>query len=72
MNQKAPWAGVICLGHFPNSSCGRVDLDREQYNAQMMRPDSTWRCPNCQAEAEFDDTRYEDIHFPGDDQHASC
>jgi hypothetical protein len=63
-------AGVICLGLLPGHSCGHVDLDRDQYMAQMMQPDTTWRCPQCGAEAHFDDDRYESIHFPGDDCYA--
>jgi predicted nucleic acid-binding Zn ribbon protein len=69
MNQPAH-AGVICFGHLPEQSCGHVDLDYNQYMEQLSFPDSTWRCPQCGAEAEFDDDRYESIHFPGDECHA--
>lgn len=48
---------VICLGHdIPGiQPCGIQPLTAHEYEQQMSRPDSTWRCPMCGAEAEFDD-----------------
>lgn len=62
MNNK-PFAGVICHGwpEIGHAGCGEVDLTKEQYMDQMMRPDSFWRCPNCLMEAEFNDDRYEEL-----------
>jgi len=45
--------GVIC------ENCGKQGLSEVEYHNQMMRPDSTWRCPVCRQEAEWDDARYE-------------
>jgi hypothetical protein len=55
-----PYA-VICDGEFCNGAQGkrRVFLTKEQYDKQMMRPDSTWRCPHCGEEAIWDDDNYE-------------
>lgn len=63
MNVSIPYAGVICRGHGdPFPDCGKVDIDAKEYERQMMRPDSTWRCPECGAEAWFDDERFEELH----------
>jgi hypothetical protein len=55
---------VRCDGLMEGASCGLVELTDEQYDAQMARPDSTWRCPRCGASAEWDDDTYE--------QHLEC
>ena len=52
--QKTPWA-VIC------QNCGQVHLSAAEYEEQLMRPDDTWRCPDCGEPAEFDDVTYEII-----------
>lgn len=54
--------GVICEEH------GKQGLTKDEYNAQMMRPDSLWRCPirNCPYPVNWDDDRYE-ASFPQDD-----
>ena len=67
-----PYAGVICLGLVPGHGCGNVGLTYDEYMAQMIQADTTWRCPQCRAEATFDDDLYEQIHFPGEDEHAAC
>lgn len=51
---------VICNGHGVEGPghilpCGVVDLTFEEYDYQMSRPDSTWRCPKCDASADWDD-----------------
>lgn len=53
---KVPYAGIIC--HFHH----KVDIDKDEYMKQMMRPDSLWICPECGSPSEFDDDRYEEIH----------
>lgn len=68
-----PYAGVVCQGidygvGF-NPGCGKVDIDVKEYDRQMSRPDSTWRCPKCGAEAWFDDERFEELHpMPEEDE----
>jgi hypothetical protein len=58
----APYAGVVCEGLGGDiPACGRVDLTKEQYDEQMKYPDRTWRCPQCRAEAWFDDARFEQL-----------
>lgn len=51
------YAGVVCSYH------GKVDIDKEEYNRQMSRPNSLWRCPVCGESCDFDDDRYEQINF---------
>jgi len=53
MHPKDKYARVICR------SCGRQTISYDNYSAQMDRPDSYWRCPICNDEAEFDDAYYE-------------
>jgi uncharacterized C2H2 Zn-finger protein len=58
---KSPWA-VICRGHedIPGApACGQVFLTKHEYQRQMDRPDSTWHCPKCGADAWWDDDNYE-------------
>lgn len=61
-----PYAGVICrgldFGVGESPSCGEVDIDLKEYDRQMRRPDATWRCPKCGAEAWFNDERFEELH----------
>lgn len=45
---RTRWA-VICQDH------GTQCLEEDNYLAQLSRPDSTWRCPICRQEAEWDD-----------------
>ena len=54
---------VFCYGDpsIGHMGCGRVFMTRDQYMQQMSRPDSTWRCPECNFEADFDDDNYEEI-----------
>lgn len=59
---ETPWA-IICHGDGPyppeeglvRPGCGRVCLDREQYNHQMAQPDKSWYCPMCGGFAQWDD-----------------
>lgn len=51
-------AGIICWG-----ACGKVDIDRTNYLAQMKIPFATWRCPICRGNADFDEARYEEINL---------
>lgn len=51
---KTPYA-VNCNGHIDGMNCGLQYLSEDQYLAQLNRPDSTWRCPVCRAEASWDD-----------------
>lgn len=50
--------GVVCEDHGPQG------LSKDEYNRQMSRPDSLWRCPirGCTADVYWDDDRYE-AHF---------
>ena len=60
MREKTPWA-VICNGSPPEfPGHGKVFLTEEEYREQMMRPDSTWRCPLCGEYAWWDDDNYEE------------
>lgn len=45
--------GVIC------DECGPQGLTEDQYDQQMASAWVTWRCPNCDGHAEWDDDRYE-------------
>lgn len=45
---STPWA-VICPVH------GSVELTRDQYMAQLERPDSLWRCPACGRAGQYDE-----------------
>jgi hypothetical protein len=49
-----PWA-TIC------NSCGKVYLSLEFYTRQMQAAWSTWRCPCCGQEAEFDNENFENF-----------
>lgn len=53
---RIPFAGIICRLH------GKVDIDRDEYIAQMTDVHSMWRCPLCKQIADFDDERYEQLH----------
>lgn len=58
---NTPYA-TICTGD-PDlgwKGCGRQYMTQQQYNQQMSRPDSTWRCVCCGMEAEWDDDNYEE------------
>ena len=61
-DRAKPFAYVLCSGLDPAigyTSCGVMPLTKAQYERQMDRPDSTWRCPKCGAEADYDDVRSE-------------
>lgn len=45
--------GVFCQNE--GQSCGLVELTEAQYLKQLSVPSKTWRCPNCRAEAAWDD-----------------
>jgi hypothetical protein len=53
-----PWA-VRCGGLLEGYCCGLVYLTEEEYDAQLMAAFTTWRCPLCGAEADWDDWTYE-------------
>ena len=64
-----PWA-VVCtdttedIGEDQDplliNGCGKVYMTEEEYMRQLMRPHSTWTCPNgCHNEAYFDDEHHE-------------
>ena len=38
---------------------GQAFLTKEEYDAQMMRPDARWSCPICGLESSWDDDNYE-------------
>lgn len=44
---------VICPEH------GRVFLSEEEYDRQLSRPDSTWKCPRCGKASEWDEDNYD-------------
>lgn len=50
--RRTPYA-VLCDDH------GQQFLTAEQYDHQMSRPNSRWRCPRCGAPAHWDDDEYE-------------
>lgn len=53
---ETPWA-VYC-----REGCQRgklIYLSEREYEAQMLRPDSLWRCPQCGEEAVWSDANYE-------------
>ena len=52
----SPYA-VLC-SHGLSHVRQRCYLTAEQYDQQMSRPDSTWRCPVCGDEAQWDDQNY--------------
>lgn len=57
-----PFAYVLCSGIDPSVgavSCGVQPLTEKQYEQQMDRPDSLWKCPRCGAPADYDDVRSE-------------
>lgn len=51
-----PYARVVCV------NCGPKPLTEEQYTDQISNPWKTWRCPNCNDDADFDDTYFEKRH----------
>jgi len=53
---KSPYA-VLC--DHDEGETERVYLTEAQYNAQMKKPDSLWRCPHCGLSADWDDDNYE-------------
>lgn len=57
--EESPWA-VMCDGVAEDlPSCGKVFLTESEYDAQMERPNSLWKCPFCGASAQWDDENYE-------------
>lgn len=50
--RQTPYA-VLCDDH------GQQFLTAEEYDYQMSRPDSLWRCPRCGESAHWDDDEYE-------------
>jgi hypothetical protein len=62
--RRTPYA-VLCDDH------GQQFLTEEQYDHQMNRPDSLWRCPRCEESAHWDDDEYDaalDEEGPDDDE----
>lgn len=55
-----PYA-TVCHGdkELGFNGCGKVYMTQEFYMAQLMAPDSTWRCARCGYEAYWDDDNYE-------------
>jgi hypothetical protein len=58
------YAYVTCFGVDSTLApgCGSVGLTQEQYLAQLSCPDYGWRCPQCGGDADFDDTKFEELH----------
>ncbi len=50
--RRTPYA-VLCDDH------GQQFLTEEQYDHQMSKPDSLWRCPRCGEDAYWDDDEYD-------------
>lgn len=62
--RRSPYV-VLCDDH------GQQFLTAEEYDYQMSRPDSPWRCPRCGESAQWDDDEYEaslDEEGPDDDE----
>lgn len=59
------YAYVTCFGVDPTLApgCGSVGLTKDQYMAQMRCPDRRWCCPQCGGDADFDDTKFEELHL---------
>ncbi len=57
MNKNEPYAGIICPVH------NNVDISKENYVKQIFSADELWKCPICDADSEFNHTRYEEIHY---------
>lgn len=55
-----PYA-VLCTEGFIEGTegCGLVYMTEACYEAQVMRPNSLWRCPRCGNSAQWDDDNYE-------------
>jgi hypothetical protein len=47
IGEGAPW--IFCKGDpdVGHHGCGYVELSRDEYEKQMNRPNTTWRCPTC-------------------------
>jgi len=57
-----PW-GVHCTGLLEGYECngGRITyLTEQEYSMQLAAPNLRWRCPQCNAEAWWDDDNYEE------------
>ena len=54
MNTEDAYVAVYCL-----DGCGTQYLTREQYIAEMNKPDSRWSCPCCHGLANYDDEELE-------------
>lgn len=60
MTDKTPWA-VWCYGLMKEvPSCGQQFLTKDEYSRQLSRADQGWECPLCGADAEWDDSNYEE------------
>lgn len=51
-NPESPWA-VVCPEH------NLQYLTRKDYDFQMSRPDSLWKCPQCGRDSWWSDENYE-------------
>ena len=56
------YAGIICPHH------GEVDIDYNEYVAQMSNPWARWKCPICGQVSGFNDVRFEELNYPEDDE----
>lgn len=55
-----PYAVVCTTAIDDGPGCGKVYMTLKGYDAQMARPNQTWRCPRCgSASCYFDDENYE-------------
>jgi predicted RNA-binding Zn-ribbon protein involved in translation (DUF1610 family) len=44
--------------------CGHVQIGYDEYDRQMNKEDSLWKCPKCGNLADFDVTAYEKVFYP--------
>lgn len=58
------YAFVFCPGRGSYmEGCGRRGLTEAEYMRQLDKPDQKWRCPDCQADALFDDAAFDRMHY---------
>jgi len=62
---RTPWA-VHCFGD-DGPGHGLVYLTTNEYDNQMIRVNSLWKCPLCGIRAEWDDDNYEEWYSQFED-----